>query len=160
MENNVIKVGMADYRVGSAPAKLITLGLGSCIGITLYDKRKKAGGMAHIMLPKNNTKDTKSLKFADTALALMIEELEKMGLNKRNMEAKIAGGAQMFSFGSSDQLNSIGTRNAIAVKEILKENNIKIIAEDTGGNKGRTIELDLDTGKLRIKTIGQGETYI
>lgn len=160
MENNIVKVGMADYKVSEAPSKLITLGLGSCIGITLYDKRKKIGGMAHIMLPKNNNPEKQSLKFADTALELMLKDLEGMGVSKRSLEAKIAGGAQMFSFSSSDQLNSIGYRNALAVKDILKSHGVKIIAEDTGGNKGRTIEIDLDSGKLRIKTIGQGESFI
>jgi chemotaxis protein CheD len=160
MENNIVKVGMADYKVAEAPSKLITLGLGSCIGITLYDKRKKVGGMAHIMLPKNNNPEKQSLKFADTALEMMLKDLEKMGVSKRSLEAKLAGGAQMFSFSSSNQLNSIGYRNALAVKEILTSHGIKIIAEDTGGNKGRTIEIDLDSGKLRIKTIGQGESFI
>lgn len=160
MENNIVKVGMADYKVAEAPSKLITLGLGSCIGITLYDKRKKVGGMAHIMLPKNNNPEKQSLKFADTALELMLKDLEGMGISKRNLEAKLAGGAQMFSFSSSNQLNSIGYRNALAVKDILTSHGIKIISEDTGGNKGRTIEIDLDSGKLRIKTIGQGESFI
>jgi chemotaxis protein CheD len=160
MENNIIKVGMADYKVAEAPSKLITLGLGSCIGITLYDKRKKVGGMAHIMLPKNNNPEKQSLKFADTALELMLKDLEALGVSKRNLEAKLAGGAQMFSFSSSNQLNSIGYRNALAVKDILTSHGIRIVSEDTGGSKGRTIEIDLDNGKLRIKTIGQGESFI
>ena len=112
------------------------------------------------MLPKNNNPEKQSLKFADTALELMLKDLEAMGVRKRGLVAKLAGGAQMFSFSSSNQLNSIGYRNALAVKDILTSHGIKILAEDTGGNKGRTIEIDLDSGKLRIKTIGQGETFI
>lgn len=155
-----IKVGMADYKVSEGPNRLITLGLGSCIGITLYDKRKKIGGMAHIMLPKNPDPSKSVAKFADTAIAAMIADLEKMGVGIRSVEAKLAGGAQMFTFSSSNEMNSIGFRNAEAVKQELKKRGVKIIAEETGGGSGRTIELNLDDGKLKIKTMGSGEKYI
>ena len=158
--SETIKVGMADYKVTKAPNKLITLGLGSCIGITLYDKVKKVGGMAHIMLPKNTDPTTRSLKFADVAIEEMLEELAKLGIKIRDIEAKIVGGAQMFSFTSSDEKKSVGYRNIVFVKEYLKEKEIKIVAEDTGGNVGRTIDIDLETGALNIKTIGKGEKSI
>lgn len=158
--STVIKVGMADYKVGNGPDKLLTLGLGSCIGITLYDKKKKQGGMAHIMLPKNPNPDTPTPKFADSGVELMIKDLEKMGLNAKIMEAKVIGGAQMFTFSSSNEMNSIGFRNAESVIHELKKRGIKIVAQETGGSSGRTIELDLETGALRIKTMGVGEKFI
>lgn len=150
-----IKVGMADYKLGKSPDRLITLGLGSCIGITIYAKKMKVGGMAHIMLPKNNDPEKRSLKFADIAIEDMISDLNKMGVKTSDIEAKIAGGAKMFSFNTSDEKGSIGYRNAVSVKQILAEMNIKIVAEDVGGTMGRTIELDLENGDLKIKTIGQ-----
>lgn len=158
--SEVIKVGMADYKVTKAPNRLITLGLGSCIGITLYDKNKKIGGMAHIMLPKNNDPTVRSLKFADVAITEMIKEMEALGVRTRDIEAKIAGGAQMFSFTASDEKKSVGYRNIAFVKDFLKEKELRLIAEDTGGNVGRTIEIDLVTGVLSIKTIGKGEAKL
>lgn len=158
--STVIKVGMADYKVGNGPDKLLTLGLGSCIGVTLYDKRKKMGGMAHIMLPKNPAPDNPTPKFADSGVALLVRDLEKMGVNIKNTEAKVMGGAQMFTFSSSNEMNSIGFRNAESVVHELKKRGIKIVAEETGGSSGRTIELDLETGILRIKTMGSGEKFI
>lgn len=158
--SEVVKVGMADYKITKAPNRLITLGLGSCIGITLYDKSKKIGGMAHIMLPKNNDPMTKSLKFADVAITEMLKDLETMGVRVRDLEAKIAGGAQMFSFTASDEKKSVGYRNITFVKDFLKEKDIKIVAEDVGGNVGRTVEIDLATGILSVKTIGKGEAKI
>lgn len=158
--SEVIKVGMADYKVTKSPNKLITLGLGSCIGITLYDKNKKIGGMAHIMLPKNNDPAVKSLKFADVAITEMLNEMIGMGVRVRDIEAKIAGGSQMFSFTASDEKKSVGYRNIVFVKDFLKEKELKIVAEDTGGNVGRTIDIDLATGVLSVKTIGKGETKI
>lgn len=158
--STVIKVGMADYKVGTGPDKLLTLGLGSCIGVTLYDKKKKQGGMAHIMLPKNPNPDAPTPKFADSGVDLMVRDLEKMGLNVKLMEAKVVGGAQMFTFSSSNEMNSIGYRNAESVILELKKRGIKIVAEETGGSSGRTIELDLENGALRIKTMGSGEKFI
>lgn len=155
-----VKVGMADYKVSKSPDKLITLGLGSCVGITFYDKNRKIGGMAHIMLPKNTNPEKRSAKFADVAIEDMLRELIASGASTNSIEAKITGGAQMFSFSSSDEKKSVGYRNVVSVKQILQEHRIKIIAEDTGGNFGRTIEIDLCNGELRIKTIGHGEKIV
>ena len=153
----MIKVGMADLNVCKAPGALTTLGLGSCIGIILYDPRTKVSGLAHIMLPdstqiKNNSNVA---KFADTAIDQLINDMEKLGANKRRLVSKIAGGAQMFSFGSTNELMRIGERNAIATRTKLKELGIPLLAEECGLNYGRTIEFYSETGDLHIKTIGK-----
>lgn len=154
----VAKVGMADLKVVKFPDKVTTLGLGSCIGITLYDRISKIGGLVHIMLPssmeiKNNSNKA---KFADTGIELLIEEMVKLGARKRNIVAKIAGGAQMFNFNTTNNLLKIGERNAIASRNTLKKFGIPITADDTGGNFGRTIELNTENGALKVKTIGHG----
>ncbi len=153
-----IKVGMADYKVSKTPDTLITLGLGSCIGIALYDKTTKVAGLAHIMLPssleiKNNSNKA---KFADTAIDEMIKEMILIGARKRNLIAKLAGGAQMFKFSNQNDILRVGERNAEACRKKLKEVGIRVIAEETGGNFGRTIELSAEDGSLMIKTIGHG----
>lgn len=156
--SEIIKVGMADLNVCLAPDKLITLGLGSCIGICLYDSEKKIAGMAHIMLPSSEQvrANTNKAKFADTAIDILIEKMKEKGLKDiSNIECKIAGGAQMFNFDFANTLN-IGKRNADAVREKIKSLGIKIKVDETGGNFGRTIELDAETGILNIKTIGHG----
>ena len=160
--NNSIKIGMADYKLGKENDTLITLGLGSCVGIVLYDKTKKIAGMAHIMLPssKEIKNNTNKAKFADTALDALLEDMIKSGASKNRLIAKIAGGAQMFSVSlKSDNLN-IGKRNVIAVKEKLSELRISIVSEDVLGNFGRTIEFNCNDGDLSIKTIGQGKKII
>lgn len=155
---NQIKVGMADYKVAKSPDTLITLGLGSCVGITLYDKYSKIAGLAHIMLPssleiKNNSNKA---KFADTAIDEMLNDMIKIGAIKRNIVAKLAGGSQMFNFSTQNDILRVGARNVEATKKKLEEIKIPIISEDTGGNFGRTIELDSENGLLIIKTIGHG----
>lgn len=153
----MIKVGMADLNVCRGPGILTTLGLGSCIGIVLYDPVTKVSGLAHIMLPdstkiKNNSNKA---KFADTAIDKVIEDMAQLGANKNRLVAKLAGGAQMFAFASSNDLMRIGERNAIASKNKLKQLSIKVLAEDIGKNYGRTIEFYSETGNLLIKTIGK-----
>lgn len=158
MEVREIKVGIADMNTASSPDKIITVGLGSCIGIVIYDKTKGLGGLAHIMLPDstqfNNV--TNPLKFADLAVPMLIDKLERMGAVKRNMKAKIAGGASMFNFSDKSMIMDIGNRNGIAVKVALKKWSIPIIAEDVGGNKGRTMILNTTDGIVQIKTVGMG----
>jgi len=79
MNNEYIKVGMADFKIGAGDDVLVTLGLGSCVGIVLYDKFKRIGGMAHIMLPssKEIRNNANRAKFADTALDEMLFEIVK-----------------------------------------------------------------------------------
>lgn len=155
----LIKVGMADMRITRSPSILTTLGLGSCVGIAVYDTKNKIAGLAHIMLPsslqaRNNSNEA---KFADTAIEKLVRDMLTMGASRSALIAKLAGGAQMFSFNNdSSEIVRIGMRNVASAKEVLSNMKIPVVAEDTGGNYGRTIELYSDTGILRIKTIGHG----
>jgi chemotaxis protein CheD len=155
----IIKVGMADVGIAKPPHRLRTTGLGSCVGVVLYDTVNKVAGMAHVMLPESSLAKGGELsvgKYADTAIPFLIREMEQAGACVRFLVAKLAGGAQMFSFlGGSDSMR-IGPRNVEACKSMLQQAHIKIVAEDTGGNCGRTIELDAATGILQIRTVNQG----
>jgi len=155
----IIKIGMADLGVSKSPDRLRTTGLGSCVGVVLYDATKKIAGMAHVMLPDSSLAkgdDFNIAKYADTAIPQLIKEMEQAGSSVRNLIAKMAGGAQMFSFLSGNDTMRIGPRNVEACKTMLKEAGIRIVAEDTGGNCGRTIEMDSETGILQIRTVNQG----
>lgn len=157
----MIVIGMADYAVTRSPEKLTTLGLGSCVGIALYDPVTKIGGMIHIMLPTiENARFTDNrAKFADSGIHFLVEEMIRIGASRRRMVAKIAGGAKMFSFNSDVNLN-IGERNIQATKVVLAEMKVPIIAEDVGKNYGRTVVLDTDTGVYYIKSAIKGENII
>ncbi|NLT94240.1 MAG: chemotaxis protein CheD [Clostridia bacterium] len=159
---DLIKVGMADLAVCKAPQKLITTGLGSCVGVCLYDLEKKVGGLAHIMLPDSTqAKSVQNVaKYADTGIVATIEKLMALGVDRSRILAKIAGGAQMFNFAGTSNIMRIGERNVEAVKKQLEQLKIKLVAEDTGGNFGRTIIFDPQNGQLHIRTINQGEKTI
>ncbi|MBU3142361.1 chemotaxis protein CheD [Clostridium sp. CF012] len=162
MEYNEIKVGIADLNVAFSPFKLITVGLGSCVGIAIYDKVVGLGGLAHIMLPDSSqfNKITNEIKFADLAIPILVTNMIKKGATLKNMRAKIAGGASMFNFPDKSIVMDIGNRNGIAVKSALKSLCIPILSEDIGGNKGRTLIFDTTSGVLSIRTVGMGTTEI
>lgn len=154
----IIKVGMADLNTAFCPDILTTLGLGSCVGICLYDSSMKISGLVHIMLPYSSQirNNSNAAKFADTGITKLVDDMIKAGARKSKLVSKIAGGSQMFSFSEGSDIMSIGIRNVKASKETLNMIGIPILAEDTGGNHGRTIELYSETGILLIKTIGYG----
>lgn len=155
----LIRVGMADYKVGSAPATIISYGLGSCIGISIYDPQTKIGGLLHIMLP-DSTQSRPSenpAKFADTGIPLMLADILQLGASRSRLVAKLAGGAQMFAFANATDIMRVGARNAAAAKKNLQDLRIPVLAEDTGGTYGRTVQIDLATGIYKVKTIDKGE---
>jgi len=157
----VIVVGMADLKVAKSPDTLTTLGLGSCVGITLFDRVKKIGGMAHVMLPTYKGFEGQNIaKFADSAIIELVKQLAGIGVNRASLVAKIAGGAHMFGRTQNNDMLKIGERNAAASLAILKQLGIPVQANDTGGTHGRTIELNMDTGALKIRTVGAGEKFI
>ncbi|HEY4565807.1 MAG TPA: chemotaxis protein CheD [Savagea sp.] len=155
---DVVRVGIADMNVVKAPQTIRTSGLGSCVGLVLYDSYAQIAGLLHVMLPSSSLGKTDRInvaKFADTGVKALIERLETEGARTRMLKAKLAGGAQMFQFGSSDTAR-IGPRNVEAVKEQLRNYRIPIMAEDTGGTKGRTIEFDPTTSLLNVRTVNEG----
>lgn len=159
--SNLITVGISDLNVVTKPDRLITYALGSCVGVCLYDMKAGVAGMAHIMLPSSEQciQNNNKMKFADTAIVLLISKMEQLGASRLRMTAKIAGGAQMFkvdtTYGAGENIMNIGRRNVAAVKQKLAEVNIRISAEDTGKNYGRTVEFFSETGILRVRSIGK-----
>lgn len=153
----MVKVGMADLNVCTPPDAITTLGLGSCVGVVLYDPNKKICGMVHIMLPDSTKiKNNENLaKFADTGIDELIRRLVAIGASKSALVAKIAGGAQMFAFSSNNDMLRVGDRNVEATTNKLLNLRIPIIASDTGLNYGRTIEFYPETGELVIKAVGK-----
>ena len=159
---DLIKVGMADFKVSRSPATIISYGLGSCIGVSLYDPQTKIGGLLHIMLPdsKQSRATDNPAKFADTGIPLMLDEVLKMGASRSRLVAKMAGGAQMFAFANATDVMRVGNRNVAASKEILQKLGIRLVGEDTGANYGRTVQIDLTNGVYTVKTIDKGNKTI
>ncbi len=151
-----ITVNMSEFKVVHNPAMLEAIGIGSCVAVCLYDWERKIGGLAHIMLASSiRAGDVNPLRFADKAIPEMLKEMLSRGCKKENIKAKIFGGASLFP--SLTQTLNIGEDNVKAVRQILKEQDIRIVAEDVGGEQGRNVWLDTTDGKVVVSKI-RGET--
>ena len=157
---DLIKVGIADWKLCSAPDTITTIGLGSCVGVVIYTMNDSF--MLHIMLPssKEIKNNTNRAKFADTGVTDMVMALEKRGMRRSAMKAKIAGGAKMFQFSTKSELGTVGDRNVDSVKAKLKEYNIPIVSEDCGADFGRTISFNIDTKMLMVRCAGRPDKQI
>lgn len=152
-----LTVGISDLKVAKAPDTLVTFALGSCVGICLIDSVTKVGGLSHIMLPDSTSAaggEALPMRFADTAIPMLINQVCAMGALRSRLKAKIAGGAVMFKT-TSDRFN-IGERNIAAVKAALRTAGIPIIAEDTGLDYGRTVYFYPETGCMEVKAAAKG----
>jgi chemotaxis protein CheD len=154
-----VKVGIAELEVTADGAELTTSGLGSCIGVALHDDRAGVAGLAHVMLPAaEEMTDGNPAKFADAGTELLIERMEAEGASRRDIEAKIAGGSDMLDFSESG--SGIGRRNAESVRETLAAHDVPVVAEDVGGDHGRSLRLEAATGDLLVKSANEGDTRL
>lgn len=149
------EIGMGDLTTAAAPTVLATSSIGSCVAVCLYSHMTKVGALAHVMLPQRpdgspNEITTNDYKYADVAIAIMVAELEKLNVNRSQLIAKIAGGANMFP-GVQGRSHKIGEKNVESIKLLLPSYNIRLAAEETGGNSGRALTFDLANGIVTIK---------
>lgn len=153
MRADLIQVGIGEGKVAVKPNLLVSYALGSCVGICLYDRGSGIAGLVHVLLPCQFTSQQQKnpYKFADSGIQRLIDDMVKAGAAQKGMVAKIAGGARMFPENGASE--SVGTRNVKAAKTELARAGIRIIAEDTGKNYGRTIRFDPASGGLEIKSV-------
>jgi len=158
-------VDIAMMKVAYAPDQLYCLGLGSCVGVAVYDPVTRVGGLIHVLLPAmrefENAGNLRT-KFADTGICDLIDAMVRAGAAKFRMKAKIAGGAAMFAIKGAPQSDaiSIGKRNVQSCEDTLRRLGIELIAQDTGGTKGRTIIFNVETGALIVRMLDRGEKTI
>jgi chemotaxis protein CheD len=161
MPDEAIPVGIAEFKVSWNPDRLVVFGLGSCVGIALYDPQSRVGGMAHVMLPSSHlyNRSPYAGKFADTALVAMTAEMERAGAGRSRLVAKLVGGANMFS-NVPQTTASVGLRNIAAAREKLTEMGIPILSEQVGGTQGRTVFFHLADGQLEIRRLNRSSVWI
>lgn len=157
--NNLNVIGIADMKILASPAGFVTYALGSCVGICLYDSMRKVGGLGHILLPNypQDNPNEQLFRYADTCLPEMVKNMERMGCMRSRITAKIAGGAKMFNVADDSAFGNIGARNVAAVKETLQKLQVRILAQDTGLNYGRTVYFYTETGSMVVKSCTMGE---
>lgn len=150
-----ISVRMGEVKVGLGKTVLFAIGLGSCVGICLYDARTRIGGLAHIMLPHplSARRPAPPGRFASTAVEYLITEMEQAGAVRRRLYARLVGGAAMFEAVLNDDGPALGERNIEAARLALKSAGIPLKAEEVGGNHGRTVHFHMADGRLVITSV-------
>jgi chemotaxis protein CheD len=153
-------VRMGELAVSSEPGHvLVSLGLGSCIGLALIDRRMGIAGLAHIVLPQSTGHgDAHPRKFADVAVPAMVRELEELGARRVRLEAVLVGGASMFAVSSANL--EVGHRNEAAVRALLADLRIPVVAAVTGGSRGRTVRVEVETAAVLLREAGGKEAEL
>jgi chemotaxis protein CheD len=158
-----IRVKVADYAVRRGGHVIVTIGLGSCVAIALYDRVTRIGGLAHILLPNRamSRETSNPAKFPETIVPVMLEEMRRLGSSPTAaISAKIVGGASMFGQLTGGTGINVGERNVISTKDVLAAASIPLLAEDTGLDYGRSVYFHLDDGRVEVRSLKKGDRVI
>jgi chemotaxis protein CheD len=151
-------VSVADWAVDHGDAVLVTLGLGSCVAVVLYDPETTVGGLAHLLLPSQSLSQDrdKPAKFPETGVPFLVERMREAGAVQRRLRARMVGGASMFANLSSPSVSSVGERNVHAARQALERAGIPVVAEDIGQDYGRSVYAFLDSGRVEVRSYAHG----
>jgi chemotaxis protein CheD len=152
-------VRVADWVVDAGDAVLVTLGLGSCVAMVLYDPVARAGGLAHLLLPSPSLARDRSSpgRFPETALPLLLGGMAAVGAERARITARLVGGASMFaSGGTAPRPLPMGERNVVAARQVLAAARVPVVAEDVLKNHGRSVYFFLDAGRVEVRTVANG----
>lgn len=149
---------VADWAVAQGPQTIATIGLGSCVAIVLHDAAAHVGALAHILLPDASlSRDQENkAKFPDTAVPLLVGEMRRLG-SRGALQAKIVGGASMFGQLLPAGGVNMGERNVQATRRALHVAGIPLVADDVGGDYGRSVYLDVRTGRVLVRSLKRGD---
>ncbi len=151
-------VSVADWAVDRGDAVLITLGLGSCVAVVLYDAQSTVGGLAHLLLPSPSLSHDRSnpTKFPETGVPFLVERMRDAGAVQRRLRAWIVGGASMFATLASPAVAAVGERNIHATRQALERLGIPVAAEDVGRDYGRSVYAFLEAGRIEVRSYAHG----
>ncbi|MEO8031069.1 MAG: chemotaxis protein CheD [Gemmatimonadota bacterium] len=153
-------VRVADFAAAVSGDQLITLGLGSCVAIALYDSTAKIGGLAHVLLPSlslGRRGSENPAKFPQSAIPALLAEMTALGAEKRRITARLIGGASMFANLAPPGSMQMGERNVVATREVLNQHGIPVVGEAVGGDFGRSVHFAVADGRIRVRSVAHGD---
>lgn len=158
-ELNSVAVGLGEIQVSKDPqVVLVAFGLGSCVGVSVYDPLVRAAGLLHAVLPeRQNGADPLSPKFVDSGIASLLAQMTRLGADRRRLLVRMAGGANMLTAPGFKQAFNIGERNVTAALAALAGLELKIKAQQVGGHIGRTVRVYVADGRVTIRAMGGQE---
>jgi chemotaxis protein CheD len=157
-----LRVKVADFAVGrNGDTVIATVGLGSCVAIALYDPATRVGGLAHVLLPSETMARDRSnrAKFPSAAVPLLLTAMKGLGANN-GVNARLIGGASMFASLLPTGGVNIGERNVAASRAALAAAGVPVLAEDVGGDYGRSVYLHLVDGRIEVHSLRAGRRVL
>lgn len=155
-------IGVGEFAVARGSGTLVTLGLGSCVAIVLYDPGNRGAGMAHVLLPSaamSRLRDAPG-RYPATAVPALVEALVDLGCDPARLTGRLVGGASMFTNLTPPGALQMGERNVLAAREALTNHGIPLIGELVGGDHGRSVTLSVDTGRLEVSSVRHGTEHL
>ena len=162
MSTSEIVVRVSDMAVGGPDDVLVTVGLGSCVAIMLYEPDAQVAGLAHILLPSRalTRHADNPARFPQTAVPALLEFMTQRGANQRKITARLAGGASMFATLAPPGTIQMGERNLVATRQALNAHNLPLTAEAVGGDFGRTVRLHGKDGRIEVSSVAHGVRHL
>ena len=162
MSGRELVVRVADLRIGVAEDVLVTVGLGSCVAIMLYDAEARVGGLAHVLLPSPALArvDGNPARFPQSAVPRMLELMTADGARRERVKARLAGGASMFAALAPPGTVQMGERNLVAARHALSSHGVPLVGEAVGGDFGRTVRLRVCDGRVEVSTVAHGVQHL
>jgi chemotaxis protein CheD len=156
-ERDRVMVGVSEYVVTDDGKTLVAYGLGASIAVALYDDREGVGALTHTLRPRKDSDSEGDVgKYVDQAVPAALREMVDRGAGFANVEARLVGGADIFHLQALGK--GIGAENARVAREEVERLNVPVVAEATGGDRGRTVEFDTATGAVTVRTADGSET--
>lgn len=155
-EGNALAVGLGEIKISRDPqTTLVAYGLGSCVAVAMYDPFLHLAGLLHAVLPERvNAADQHAAKYADSGIQSLLADLERQGALRSRLLIRMAGGANMLALKDAKNALNIGERNVIAARGTLAGLRLRVAGEDVGGNKGRTVRLLVNDGRMTVRVLG------
>jgi chemotaxis receptor (MCP) glutamine deamidase CheD len=145
-----VTVYLGGLHVSTEPVVIRTL-LGSCIGVCLYDAERRIGGLNHFMLPRGgNGSEHGATRFGVHAMDCLVTAMLKAGGNRKQLVAKVFGGARILDLDSSLRVHQ---QNIDFIHEYLECEGFRLISEDVGGTCPREVRFHTDTGRAFVRKL-------
>lgn len=158
-----VLVGISEMEVARGPGTLGALGLGSCVAVILHDAHARIGGLAHVLLPSTSVgrkNDDAPGRYAPTAVEALLQKMRALGASPARVTARLVGGASMFTGLQPPGTIQMGERNVHAAREALHRHGIRLTGEVVGGDYGRSVEFDLESGRVKVTSYQHGTTEL
>lgn len=157
-----VAVGLGECKISrNVEEVLVAYGLGSCVGIGMYDPQLRLAGLLHAVLPSSpNGVAERSAKYVTSGIEILLDEMIKAGAIPSRIIVRMAGGANMLTAPGFSKTFNIGTRNVEAAHEVLKRLRLRLVSKEVGGTIGRTVRFYVYDGRMTIRTVGNQEREI